>query len=124
MQIEFRAWDPVKHEMFYFDEFFVPGNRLPPLTGWGKMIPMQWTGLFDSRKKKIYVGDIFAKFGGNIDKPDEYEAHGIVYFDDDFAAYCVKLCNGGWIFLHEYLSITSFSKEVQGNKYENVDLVI
>jgi hypothetical protein len=86
-------------------------QKFPPI--------MQYTGLNDPYKKEIYVGDMFGLMGGDKERPNEYEIHGVVYFDDELAAFCVDNQNGGWVFLHEYMWTKGNQKEVIGNIHEN-----
>lgn len=77
----------------------------------------QSTGLNDKNGNEIYEGDVFGKFGGDKDRPEEYEYHGKVYFDEDLLAFCVAESNGGWTYLNEYER-----PEIIGNIYENPEL--
>ena len=79
------------------------------------------TGYEDAEGKEVFIGDLFGELGGDVEKPNEYELHGKVYYDHDVSDVCVELSNGGWMRLVEYLSTTTNptrSKVVYGNIYE------
>lgn len=83
----------------------------------------EWTGLKDKSGKEIYEGDLFGKLGGDQERPDEYEIHGQVKFDSDFAMFVIELTNGGWMELFDYMNQPKSEKEVIGNIYENPELI-
>lgn len=131
-EIKFRAWDKENKKMRevtcinFYDEYIYCDEtasgeytRLPiyetPL--------MQYTGLKDKNGVEIYEGDVFGLLGGDVERPNEYEFHAKVYFDNDFSAFCVELYNGGWEYLSDYLDNPKNEREVIGNIYENPELV-
>jgi len=88
-----------------------------------KFILMQYTGLKDKNGKDIYEGDLFGKFGGDKERPGEYEIHGQIKFDTDFAMFVIELTNGGWMELFDYMNNRQNQREIIGNIYENPELL-
>jgi uncharacterized phage protein (TIGR01671 family) len=76
----------------------------------------------DKNGVEIYEGDLFGKMGGDTERPDEYEIHATVYFDD-IGAFCVEESNGGWEYLPNYLDDSKSSNEVVGNIHGNPELL-
>lgn len=81
---------------------------------------VQFTGLRDESfsKVEVYEGDLFGKSDSN-----GVEVYGEVYFDTDFAGFCVRYPNGGWTTLGEHLLNKQNYREVIGNIYENPELL-
>jgi uncharacterized phage protein (TIGR01671 family) len=81
---------------------------------------MQYTGLKDKsfNEVEIYEGDLFGKSDS-----DGVEVFGEVYFDTDFAGFCVSYPSGGWTTLGEHLLEKQNHREVVGNIYENPELL-
>lgn len=119
--LKFRAWDDEHNTgMFYPLEWFF-GNVVKAKHPAGKtirVIPMQYTGLKDRNGKEIYEGDLFGESNS-----DGVEVFGEVYFDTDFAGFCVKYPNGGWTTLGEHLLEKRNHREVIGNIYEHKHLL-
>lgn len=131
-EIKFRLWDK-KLEVMYplgcladilygttFEENY--GNNLT------RYEVVENTGFKDMFEHEIWVGDIFGEWGGDRDYPSAFEVHGVVYFDEDLGAYCVDDKRGGWHYLSDYLHpeprrYQGYSKEVEGNIYENPELL-
>lgn len=135
-EIKFRAWNKINRRMITdFDNWVdFAGNywTVPDRTydtpnqeiiKIDDIILMQYTGLKDKNGKEIYGGDIFGEIGGDKERPNEYEVFGEVYFDLDFAGFCVKYPNGGWSTLGEHLLNFNNHREVIGNTMENPDLI-
>lgn len=136
-EIKFRCWSKEVEKMYYsvtidengkVEHAFELDNEgrvksKPGTKTEEDCIPMQFTGLKDENGEEIYEGDLFGKMGGNVEKPDEYEVHAIVYFDTDLAAFCIDDNRGGWQYLHDYLSEPRNRREVIGNIWENPELM-
>lgn len=84
---------------------------------------IEFTGLHDKNGKEIYQGDMFGKMGGDVERPEEYEIHAAVYFDEDLGAFCIDNQRGGWEYLSDYLSVPRNEREVIGNIYEHPHLL-
>lgn len=80
----------------------------------------EYTGLKDKSfdEVDIYEGDLFGKSDSN-----GAEVFGEVYFDTDFAGFCVRYPNGGWSTLGEHLLEKQNHREVIGNIYSNPELL-
>lgn len=81
------------------------------------------TGLHDKNGKEIWEGDLFGKMGGDVERPNDYEIHARVYFDEELGAFCIDDNRGGWEYLFDYLNKPKTEKEVIGNTYENPNLL-
>jgi uncharacterized phage protein (TIGR01671 family) len=116
-EIKFRAWDRQAGHMAYLGKaiymaeyngitFFFPSNR----KGKTGIELMQFTGLRDSRRKRIYEGDILREpEGGECD---------VVEWNKE---------SGGWGTKHWFSSVDFVEwagvHEVIGNIYENPELL-
>jgi len=133
-EIKFRAWDKFHKRMYRVESIYFEDEYISLFTNTiydngydsiklklSEVELMQYTGLKDKNGVEIYSGDNFGKMGGDVNRPDEYEFWATVYFDEDFAAFCVETCSGGWEYLHDYLDKNYC--EIIGNIYENPDLL-
>lgn len=111
-EIKFRAWDSSNNKMMA--DWGNVMLRVPHLTY------MQYTGLNDKsfNEVEVYEGDLFGESGS-----EGIEVFGEVYFDADFAGFCVKYPSGGWTTLGEHLLEKQNHREVIGNIYENPELL-
>lgn len=119
-EIKFRAWDRVNGgQMMYGSS--ISGCALQELNNDTGLVFMQYTGTKDTslNRAEIYEGDLFGVLGGDASRPNQYEVTGEVYYDSDFASFCVKYPNGGWSFLHEHMMGRGNHTEVIGNIYED-----
>jgi uncharacterized phage protein (TIGR01671 family) len=130
-ELKFRAWFPKEHysepHMAYLDinddfggksaTWQLRNLQHPKPDG---PIYMQYTGQKDKsfNRIEIYEGDLFGKSDS-----DGVEVFGEVYFDTDFAGFCVKYPNGGWTTLGEHLLEKQNHREIIGNIYENPELL-
>lgn len=108
-EIKFRAWH-IQNEIMY-DNVQLDWN-INKMDTDSTFVVMQYTGLKDTSfdPVEIYEGDLFGTEG---------EVFGEVYFDTDFAGFCVKYPNGGWTTLGEHLLNKQNHTEVVGNIYED-----
>jgi len=147
-EIKFRAWDKSDNKMINTDtkeirfqdegskinitipgnvyfKFYSNGTCLACIDGdktsWSTnyIVPMQYTGRKDKRRKEIYEGDIVRARGhypgeGWFDTGEhDYDFIADVKWDNEKMAY---LCNG--YYLHETEEV-----EILGNIYENPELL-
>jgi len=121
-EIKFRAWNNSKavEKMLHWE--FIKQIRMDEIFERPNLNVMQYTGLKDKNGKEIYEGDLFGKFGGDKERPGEYEIHGQIKFDTDFAMFVIELTNGGWMELFDYMNNRQNQREIIGNIYENPDL--
>lgn len=116
---KFRAWQEDYKSWAYFSlAHLVSGDTsdvAEQCINWG-----EYTGLKDKsfNEVDVYEGDLFGKSNS-----DGVEVFGEVYFDTDFAGFCVKYPNGGWSTLGEHLIEKQNHREIIGNIYENPELV-
>ena len=128
-EIKFRAWDTERKEWKSRLNVYVngAGEKIWQFGNdfevYSEVALSQCTGLKDEKGVEIYEGDLFGLMGGDKDRPHEYEVFGEVYFDTDFAGFCVKYPNGGWTTLGEHLLEKQNHREVIGNIYENPELI-
>lgn len=127
-EIKFRAWEidwknnsKKQGRMLQWEDIRDDFAQIQDKTSY--FILMQYTGLKDKNGTEIYEGDLFGEMGGDKERPGEYEVFGEVYFDIDFAGFCVKYPNGGWSTLGEHLLRVRNHREVIGNIYENPSLL-
>lgn len=117
-EIKFRAWD--KKAKYMRDiRLFDSNEHLNP----DNYIIMQYTGLKDKNGIEIYERDMFGIMGGDEEKPHEYEVHGQVEYDNDFAMFIIVLTNGGWMQLYDYMNSKTKAREIIGNIYQNPELL-
>lgn len=132
--IQFRAWDQVLGLCRVESIAFPLGGHMGAVTvvnrdaeyytlSFENAHLMQYTGLKDKNGKEIYEGDMFGRMGGDRERPDEYEIHAVVYFDNDMGAFCIDDQRGGWEYLGDYLLVSRNEREVIGNIYENPELL-
>lgn len=131
-EIRFRAWDRLNNKFRVFEKILygVDGNPIAvqfegdeDITGMDFVNLVEYTGLTDSRGRDVYDGDLFGKMGGDVERPNEYEIHAKVYFDEDLAAFCIDDQRGGWEYLSDYLNKQKNEREIIGNIYENPELL-
>jgi len=125
MILKFRAWD--KENRIMYQPCSMVSNWDSKTMSYLPETPicnyMQYTGLKDKNGKDIYEGDLFGKFGGDKERPGEYEIHGQIKFDTDFAMFVIELTNGGWMELFDYMNNRQNQREIIGNIYENPELL-
>ena len=73
--------------------------------------------------KEILVWDIFWELWWDRERPDEYEIHWVVVYDNDFGCYAVEQSNWWWMELEEYLQDIIRGRRVIWNIYQNPELL-
>lgn len=113
---KFRAWDTIHGKMSNDFTLLACMNQTQAFVLPENFEFMQYSGLNGYDDVEMYEGDVIGVMGGDHDRPNEYEVHGIVYFDQELAAFCIEH-NGAWSYLHDFRQ-----PEVIGNIYENPEL--
>jgi uncharacterized phage protein (TIGR01671 family) len=88
------------------------------IDNYGVMIPLQFTGLRDKNKKKIFEKDI-----ARIKLDDETERIALVIYEEDEGGF---ICQWAWSKDQHHVRLTcdvAFEAEVVGNEYENPELL-
>ena len=109
--IKFRAWDPIRDEMYQGYDCF---NPVPQ--GYVELQVMQFTGLTDKNGVDIYESDVI----------EDHIGVGFVEYKERYSAFRVKYIapvgRGKW-FLDYNLKGERESLKVIGNIHQNADLL-
>lgn len=111
MKYEFRVWNPVAGAMEYRHRLSCADLIDRPFG----CVPLMCTGIRDKKNEKIWEGDIV-----DIHESKALVDRGIVEFDEEEAAFRVRLLSGQ---LHHYVGPWKWAIRVIGNQYENPKLL-
>ena len=128
---EFRAWDTEWKQMHYHD-WRDPSSQVHDLWQFvvaltDDSILLQYTGLKDKNRKKIYEGDIVRWDDGSN---GAYWRVAEVFYDDSLAMFSFRIidcinCNieKGYVFAGNFMYRDGSQLEIIGNIYENPELL-
>ena len=118
--IKFRAWDPIRDEMYQGYDCF---NPVPQ--GYVELQVMQFTGLTDKNGVDIYESDVIAFGDDEFDSMcGMYGEHGVVIYNE--CGFSVELFESNRIVRlddHNMFSDGITCRKVIGNIHQDADLI-